>query len=438
MDLFCNASLVSKISKSRSNMRLKSNDGTMVVTRKATMEGYNKNVWFSIRSITNIIALRNLIDQCRVTYDSGNLMFVVHRESESKPNMEFKMHKSGIHYYDPRKEHHMTFFNTVSENKTGFTKRQIKCAEIARNLYKTLSYPSTKDFKWVIQINQIKDCPVTIQYIDVATKIWGKNITALKWKTTRSNAHLVARDYVKVPNELLKLHKEVFMTTDIFFVNKITFFLTLSRKICFTAANHLADRTVPQIFKAFKEMYQYYLQCGFHITTVHAEGEFAPLKTLIEAMAGGPMVNLVSANEHVPEIERRIRVVKDRCRATRHSLLFHTIPKLMTIHIVLNVVKLLIFFPMKGGVSDTLSPKTIMSGEILYYKKHLSLQLGQYFQVHEEDNPCNSQIARTKGTIFSGPSGNLQGVFKFMALKSGKKIVHCSWDVIPIPDLVID
>jgi hypothetical protein len=148
---------------------------------------------------------------------------------------------------------------------------------------------------------------------------------------------------------------------------------------------------------------------------------------LIEAIPGGPMVNLASANEHVPEIERRIRVVKERCRVSQHSLPFHKIPKLMTIHIVLNVIKPLIFFP-----------KTSMSGETLDYKKHMSLQLGQYCQVHEEDNPGNSQIARTKGAISLGPSGNLQGVFKFMALNSGKKIVRCSWDVIPIPDLVID
>jgi hypothetical protein len=131
MDIFCNAALVSNISKSRSNIRLKSNGSTMVVTRKATMEGYKKTVWFTNRAITNIIALRNLIDQYRVTYDSDDLMFVVHRESDSKPNMEFKMHKSGLHYYDPRNEHHTTFVNTVSENKTGFTKRQIKCAEVA-------------------------------------------------------------------------------------------------------------------------------------------------------------------------------------------------------------------------------------------------------------------------------------------------------------------
>jgi hypothetical protein len=207
MDLFCNTSLVIKISKSRSNMRLKSNDDTVVVTQKETMEGYNKTVWFSTRAITNIIALRNLIDQYRVTYDSDDFIFVVHRESESKPNMEFKMHKSGLNYYYPRKEHHPTFVNTASENKTGFAKRQINCAEIARNLYKTLSYPSMKDLKWVIRSNQIKYCPVKIQDIYVATNIWGKNIAALKGKTTRSKTHPVARDYVKLPKELLKLHK---------------------------------------------------------------------------------------------------------------------------------------------------------------------------------------------------------------------------------------
>jgi hypothetical protein len=208
-------------------MQLKSNGGTMVVTRKAMMEGYNKPVWFSTQAITNIIALRNLINQYRVTYDSDDLMCVVHRESDSKPNMEFNMHKSGLHYYGPRKEHHMTFVNTVSEKKTGFTKRKIKCAEIAQNLYKTLSYPSMKDFKWVIWSNQIKDCPMTIQDIDVATKISGKNIAALKGKTTWSKTHPVARDYVKVPKELLKLHKEVFLTTNIFFVNEIPFFLDI-------------------------------------------------------------------------------------------------------------------------------------------------------------------------------------------------------------------
>jgi hypothetical protein len=98
----------------------------------------------------------------------------------------------------------------------------------------------------VIRRNQIKDCPATVQDVDVALKILGKNIAALKGKTTWSiPKNPVATDFMKVPMKLLKLHKEVFLTVDIFLVNKIPFFvLTLSHKICFTAVKHLADRTV--------------------------------------------------------------------------------------------------------------------------------------------------------------------------------------------------
>jgi hypothetical protein len=62
--------------------------------------------------------------------------------------------------------------------------------------------------------------------------------------------------------------------------------------------------------------------------------------------------------------------------------------------------------------------------------------MGQYFQVHEEDNPRNNQLAHTKGEIYLAPSGNLQGGFKFMALNTAKMIVGCSWDVMTIPDVV--
>jgi hypothetical protein len=201
MDLLCNAALVSNTSKFNLSMRLKSNGGTMVVSCRETVPGYNKIVWSSTRAITNIIALRNLSDQYRVTYDSDDLMFVVHRELENKPNMDFLMHESSLHYYDTRKEQQFTFVDPVSKNKKGFTKRQIKGTDTARTLYKTLSYPFMKDFKWVIRSNQIKDFPVKVQDIDVALKIWGKNIAALKGKTTWSKSIPVDRDYVKVPME---------------------------------------------------------------------------------------------------------------------------------------------------------------------------------------------------------------------------------------------
>jgi hypothetical protein len=175
----------------------------------------------------------------------------------------------------------------------------------------------------------------------------GQECCGVEWKTTQAKPDLVVRDVVKVPVELLRLHKEVYITANLLIVNKIPFFLMMSCKICFMAINHLADRTVPQIFMAFKEIYQYYLQRGFRITTVHVDGEFAPLKVLIESLPGGPMVNLASLNEYVPEIKQRTRVVKERSQAAHHSLPFQRIPKHLMIHIVLNAVKMLNFFATK-------------------------------------------------------------------------------------------
>ena len=64
---------------------------------------------------------------------------------------------------------------------------------------------------------------MTIQYIDIAHRIWGKNIVALKGNTTRKKTIHLSGDTVKKPKELVKFHKEVFMIADIFFVHGIPF-----------------------------------------------------------------------------------------------------------------------------------------------------------------------------------------------------------------------
>ena len=79
MDLFCNPELVADTFKSIRSVRLKRNGGTMVVNHKSKMVGYHKKIWFSKREITDIIALSNIIQKYRVTYDSEDKMFIVHR-----------------------------------------------------------------------------------------------------------------------------------------------------------------------------------------------------------------------------------------------------------------------------------------------------------------------------------------------------------------------
>jgi hypothetical protein len=115
---------------------------------------------------------------------------------------------------------------------------------------------------------------------------------------------------LNIPKEIMENIKHVYLTIDLFFVNKLPFFITLSQKIDFTTANHLGSRKIQEVFKDFKEIYKYYLQRGFRITELHADNESAAMKPHLDDMPRSLRLNLAAADEHVPEIERRIRVVK--------------------------------------------------------------------------------------------------------------------------------
>jgi hypothetical protein len=113
MDLICDPALVESTFKSSHSMRVNSNGGTMEVKKQANMLGYHMHIWYNKKAIMNILSLSNVIKQYRVTYDSNDQMVVVHRDPEGKPDMEFWMHKSTLHYFDPR-DSKFTFINIVS------------------------------------------------------------------------------------------------------------------------------------------------------------------------------------------------------------------------------------------------------------------------------------------------------------------------------------
>ena len=62
----------------------------------------------------------------------------------------------------------MVFMNTVSDNIKAFTKKGIKGAKRAKQLYDKLLYPSDKDFRRVVKNNHINNFYTKIRNIDVA------------------------------------------------------------------------------------------------------------------------------------------------------------------------------------------------------------------------------------------------------------------------------
>ena len=76
-------------------------------------------------------------------------------------------------------------------------------------------------------------------------------------------------------------------------------------------------------------------------------------------------VVIVPAQTHVPEVERFIRVIKERFRALYHHLPYSTMPGVMVDKAVTHLTKWLNCFPVKGGMSPYYSPRTILLKRVL-------------------------------------------------------------------------
>ena len=90
----------------------------------------------------------------------------------------------------------------IAKNRSNYTTQQFERAKEARKLYHNVGAPTVENFKYILKGNKIKNCPVTIEDVKIAEEIWGKDISYLKRKTTRSKPPLVKADLIEIPKEL--------------------------------------------------------------------------------------------------------------------------------------------------------------------------------------------------------------------------------------------
>ena len=140
MEQLCNEEMVERMYKLKKKKILRRNVGKFVIYHKEAVSCYIKDAWYDRTDITKIFALKNMIQQYRVTYDILKNIFIVHHEKNKKSNAHFRIHDIGLRYYEPAE--YFTFVITVEDNKKHYGKWKTKAAEMAAELYRIVTYPS--------------------------------------------------------------------------------------------------------------------------------------------------------------------------------------------------------------------------------------------------------------------------------------------------------
>jgi hypothetical protein len=131
----------------------------------------------------------------------------------------------------------------------------------------------------------------------------------------------------------------------------------------------------------------------------------------LENILPGITLNTTAAREHVGEIERKIRVIKERARGTINVLPYEILPKLMITELMHFCMMWLNSFLVKSGILEKYSPRKLVSRLKLSAKLHCKSPFGAYCEVNTDPDITNTTEPRTRWGICLGPTSNLQGSY---------------------------
>ena len=379
-----------------------------------------EQVWLNKDGVMTIIPLKQLEKLCPVVYNSTrNKGAFICRTKDGK--VVLTNNGKGMPYLDLREfeaeavlsfapKAALSFVQTVRGNMEGFTKGEVKEAQKAREAQAMLRHLADRNFLGMVRGGMISNCPVTVNTVNNAHQIFGPDLAGIRGRTVRRPPESVTTNYVQIPRVILERHQLVTLAVDVMFVNGVPFLVSVARGLNLVTAEFTSSQTAKQLAAGITQMIDLYARGGFQVGTVLMDNEFEKLQNLVPILA----INTTAAKEHVPEVERKIGLIKERGRGILNTLPFKKMPRLMLIDLVYHVVLWL----NASGVSETLSPHKIVYQHKHDFTKHCKSPFGTYCKVHDEPAPTNTMVTRSTPAT----TGNLQGTYKFLSLATGNKV----------------
>ena len=397
-------------------------------------------VWYNPKSMLNILALADVISKFRVTMDTDIASaFNVHLHDGTILN--FKQVASGLFLLTDNK-----YFNKclkayscltlVTANKSQFSRRELEGIERARQLYKHIGMPGYSTFKYMLENNLIHNCPVTVEDVQRCIYVYGEDTGTLQGRTTRSRPRPIpAIGYLPLAPSILEQHQHVMLSADYFFVNGIPFLHTYSRGFCYRTCEPIRGKNkanAQDTIQGLTDVLNIYKARGLTVTQINCDNEFEPVREHFRPI----FFNVVAADEHVGDVERSIRTVKEDVRCLLADLPYHAYPKEMVVGAVVSAIRMRNRLPSQHCVSTTLSPANLVLGERpLDYNAVTALRFGSFVHTHEASR--NDMTPRTQPAIALYPSGSTGGGWYFMSLSSGRLIHRYRYTILPVDDTTI-
>ena len=132
---------------------------------------------------------------------------------------------------------------TVGKIWKYLTTKQKNSVKKAQKLYEAMGTPTTQNLKEMIRMSLIINIEVTTEDVNLAIKVFGPDIGAIKGKTTRSKPSPVTSNIVDIPTELTETHENTTLSIDGTVVNSLKFLTIISHNIQYRTVQYVGSGT---------------------------------------------------------------------------------------------------------------------------------------------------------------------------------------------------
>ena len=147
-----------------------------------------------------------------------------------------------------------------------------------QSLQECLGFHSNINLENAIDWNIPGTCQFNQRDIQIANKIYGPSVAAIKGKSTKCPNKMDRPDILtEIPKEIMDAYKKVHLDINIMFANDCAYFTAISQHIGLIHCCVIASRNNKWVVSAMQLIINQYSKHGFAITTIHRDNKFEQL-----------------------------------------------------------------------------------------------------------------------------------------------------------------
>ena len=429
ISIFKDKELLTDIASSKNSTTIQGIGGAINVDEEGNFADICR-VLYSPKSPANILSMSEMVSQGHIVKYEG-IPDEFHLTTKNKQTLIFSRptkEKGSLYVYDGSE----FALHTIENRERLYTKREVAAAKEAIRFVESMCFPSINDAKFMISTGSVVNCPVTVADLDRAQDIYGTHVAVIKGKSTKATAAAIP----EVPSDRKITRTDQELDTDIMFINNSPYLISVALPLRLTLCNAIKGKKRSDLLEAVDEQINILKLHKFNIIAVHCDGEKGVMTLESKLQERGIQLHNAAPGTHAANVERKIRVIKERLRCVLNNLPFK-LPESLMKYAVSHVVAKINAMPNHQSI-DVTPARELLTGRKLDFKRDIGLPFGTYVQVFNANTTRNSLEPRTEAAIALTTTGNIQGAMKFFLVKSCRVVTRDQWKELPLPTELVE